>query len=237
MTPASGALVRLLVANVELGEHERAAAAGAALAEHRPDLVVLLEWDGANVDLAPLLDGGLAVVLSDPRPGPYGLAVLARPDSAAAAVLPTPIDGPCPMPWATVRWSPAPGRELGILVAHVPPPIPACGHTTRPSLRALGAIVHDGTLASRLGDHPIVVGDLNTPARSPRFRRLLADTGSSDAAFAGNTEYTFPSELPLLRLDHVLVPEGLAVHDAVTLPVPGSDHKAVMVTLSAPLGP
>ncbi len=87
-------------------------------------------------------------------------------------------------------------------------------------------------------DLPLVVaGDLNADRDHALFRGLL-DTGLRDAhdSVGRGLARTWPSGLPLLHLDHVLVRDGEGGQLVVTAVreerVPGSDHRAVVADLA-----
>jgi endonuclease/exonuclease/phosphatase (EEP) superfamily protein YafD len=88
----------------------------------------------------------------------------------------------------------------------------------------------------------VVAGDLNATRHHPAYRRLLAAAGLRDAhAEVGRASaWTWPAPpywdlLPKLRLDHVLVSEGVTVWAAEEGRAAGSDHRPIAVT--ATFGP
>lgn len=83
----------------------------------------------------------------------------------------------------------------------------------------------------------VVTGDLNATPRWRAYRRLagwLEDAAAGHAARSGGrpgrTWGPRRLGLALLRIDHVLV-RGLEVIHHAVLPLPGSDHRAVLVEL------
>jgi len=90
----------------------------------------------------------------------------------------------------------------------------------------------------RAVDEPVVVlGDFNADRDHAPFRRLL-DTGLRDAhdERGRGLARTFPSWLPVLHLDHVLVRDGsgarVVVRDVREVRLPGSDHLTVVTDLA-----
>lgn len=82
----------------------------------------------------------------------------------------------------------------------------------------------------------LVIGDLNASYWHPVFRDLL-DTGFVDAHMARGRGFTnsWPSgrwRLPFVRLDHALTGRRLVSTDVVDFDVPGSDHRAFVVTVA-----
>lgn len=113
-------------------------------------------------------------------------------------------------------------------------------HTTSPltDVRSLVdqlAAIGDHVESTR---HPtVIVGDFNASRWHPAFRALL-DRGWSDAheALGHGWSTSWPMDRgsrppPFVRIDHALFAAGItptAIHD---LEIPGSDHKAFVVTL------
>jgi endonuclease/exonuclease/phosphatase family metal-dependent hydrolase len=83
----------------------------------------------------------------------------------------------------------------------------------------------------------VVLGDFNADRDHAPFRRLL-DTGLRDAhdERGRGLARTFPSWLPVLHLDHVLVRDGngarVVVRDVREVRLPGSDHLTVVTDLA-----
>jgi endonuclease/exonuclease/phosphatase (EEP) superfamily protein YafD len=100
--------------------------------------------------------------------------------------------------------------------------------------------------ASDVQGNWLVIGDLNSTSTSPLFGDLIERTGLRDsrAGFGRLPSWGFGNRLPgpipiplpprpriSVAIDHALVGQGLEVLDRQTLYVPGSDHRAVSVTL------
>jgi endonuclease/exonuclease/phosphatase (EEP) superfamily protein YafD len=86
----------------------------------------------------------------------------------------------------------------------------------------------------------ILAGDFNATLDHAEFRRVL-DRGYEDAADQVGTglRATWPANgrltLPV-TIDHVIADERCGVRDVRVLPVPGSDHRAVLAVLELPRG-
>ncbi len=123
--------------------------------------------------------------------------------------------------------------NVHILAPHLQPPWWALAGR-RAQLRGLEAYV-DATSGRRR----VLVGDLNSTPLWPLYRRLsrrFLDAACEAARRNGRPARTWgpwPGSPRLLRIDHALV-SGLAVHAARVVPVPGSDHSALVVDLSLP---
>ncbi|TFI44553.1 endonuclease/exonuclease/phosphatase family protein [Rhodococcus sp. 1R11] len=81
----------------------------------------------------------------------------------------------------------------------------------------------------------IVAGDFNATDDHRQFRSLASApfSDAADAAGAGLFR-TFPSERPLARLDHVVTSENIRAQSVQPLPIPDSDHLAVLAALQLP---
>lgn len=100
-------------------------------------------------------------------------------------------------------------------------------------------------LSERWLSHPdfrqphILCGDLNAVAHAATYRRFASRLRDAQRALAGHRpKATFPSRLPVLRLDHVFVSDDVRVH-AVRVPSDGrarraSDHLPLVVDLELP---
>lgn len=135
------------------------------------------------------------------------------------------------LPRATVSVG---GVDVRLLAAHPLPPIGPYEGVWRRSIGALVEEVRAEPLAL------VLWGDLNADRDHAPFRELL-DAGLRDAhdERGRGLAATWPSSLPLLHLDHVLVRDSqrisggqVVVLDVREAEVPGSDHKAVVADLA-----
>lgn len=207
--------VTVLVLNVWHGRADTAALA--ALVERgRPDLVVLPEagheYCGRILERLP----GYRGVASTPpgRRDGWGVTVLAGPRAADVVLEPEHV---MRLPHVRVTGGLLGDRELYAV------------HATAPA--RLG-VVHDWrrdlrTAAGWTAEGAIVAGDVNATVD----HRLLRAVGRS-AGPAGTG--TWPARLPRwagIRIDHVLLPEGVESSAASVHDVAGSDHRAVLARL------
>jgi len=234
----------LRIGSVNLNaQNDRPALASRALARADADIMLLQEWTGHNASVSILREPGLDVVLSDPRSGTHGAAILARPAlKVDSEIAPPPWQGACAIPLATalLRTSTS---QIGILGVHAPPPISVCRTSRTPYLMAVAELVDNGKLREHVGAIPagttvILLGDLNAfPWEAPLDK--LSGRGLLDGFDAGSWMLGLtwsPSEWlpPVARLDYVWVPEDWGVVASSTLAVPGSDHKGVFVDVTTP---
>ncbi|KZE98282.1 MULTISPECIES: endonuclease/exonuclease/phosphatase family protein [unclassified Rhodococcus (in: high G+C Gram-positive bacteria)] len=81
----------------------------------------------------------------------------------------------------------------------------------------------------------LVAGDFNATNDHRQFRTLASSPFSDAADGAGAGLFrTFPSERPLARLDHVVTSENVRARSVEPLPIPDSDHLAVLAQLQLP---
>jgi endonuclease/exonuclease/phosphatase family metal-dependent hydrolase len=99
------------------------------------------------------------------------------------------------------------GREVQILTTHL-------GLVPREQQLQAQAIAGPEWVEAALRESPVVlVGDLNATSRSRVYRCLTRDLRDAHGLRPGGLRplATFPSRLPLLRIDHVLVSAGVGV--------------------------
>ena len=115
-----------------------------------------------------------------------------------------------------------------------------CVHPSAPALRRDGAVRWRAELAvlPSPGRLPTVLaGDFNATIDHAAFRDLLR-LGYADAARQAGKALTPtwgpPGRGPMLTLDHVLVDRSCAVLACSVHAIPGSDHRAVYVTIQLP---
>ncbi|CAL9555645.1 hypothetical protein SUDANB121_04545 [Nocardiopsis dassonvillei] len=131
-----------------------------------------------------------------------------------------------------------PGAEYGgaveVVSVHTPPPLnPRYTAAWEAELAALAAPPPQEV-------RRILAGDFNATLDHAALRDVL-DAGYVDAAAAlgEGTSPTWPvlgRALPPVTIDHVLVPPDTGMDDLEVLEVAGSDHRAVVVTVTLPGG-
>ncbi len=80
----------------------------------------------------------------------------------------------------------------------------------------------------------LLVGDFNGSLRDPVVRRIQGARLDAFQVGGWGFGYTFASDLPLVRIDHVLAPDDWTVESARVLARSASDHRALVVRLGRP---
>lgn len=231
--PATGPPLRVMTVNLYRGQGDTAAVVE-LVRRHRVDLLAVQELTGP--DPGRLAAAGLDSLLPHQhlRPGDSveGSGIYARLPLAPAPELA--VDSRFEMPAVRVA---VPGAgPVQLLAVHPTPPV--AGHIPdwRRELRALPPATPDGPVR-------VLAGDFNATLDHAPLRALLA-TGYADAADATGSGLagTWQARtgtgrlLPAVPIDRVLVDPRVAVAGLSVHPIPGSDHRAVIVTLTLPAG-
>jgi endonuclease/exonuclease/phosphatase (EEP) superfamily protein YafD len=218
---ADGLPLKLLSANV-FGEAASADGLLAAIRASDPDIIALQEAGPRTI--ADLRAGGvlrtLPYISGDPQHGTLGYVTLSRHRL-------TPVAGSA---LAGGRWPElrVAGTPLILRNIHPDPPLtPAAAGPWRATLAAL---------PGPAGQLRVIAGDFNATLDHRAFRALLA-RGYRDAGAArgDGLDWTW-HDGPLRRLviDHVLVAPPVRVDGYRVIGLPGSDHRAVAVSITLP---
>ncbi|MFE1349707.1 endonuclease/exonuclease/phosphatase family protein, partial [Streptomyces sp. NPDC058757] len=192
----------------------------------RPQLLYVSECDPAcGRALSAALSGRLPHRVSVDAEGSSGSVILSAYPLRDRSAVPAAMG----MPGATAEIA---GRPVRLQLAHPLPPLPGQVGLWKSELARLRAAVDARPARETL----LLAGDFNASQDHAAFRafssgRLLLDaartTGSSRTP-------TWPAEGPLppyVQIDHVLTTPDLTAVATRFLPVPGSDHRAVLVDL------
>lgn len=218
--------IRVIAMNVHR-VNDDATAATAYLRTRRPDVVAVLEVDGAWAAALEQLADLFPHRLIRPRDDNFGIAVLSRVPLADVEERVFCATG-YPSILATVRLD---GGDLRLIATHPYPPFDAaCSSLLTEHL--------DGVAAAAVAS-PIpclVAGDLNATPWSRPFRRLVSASGLVDSALGRGIAPTWHAHLPAPRIpiDHVLVPADAIVLHREVGPDIGSDHLPVEVDVALP---
>ena len=83
----------------------------------------------------------------------------------------------------------------------------------------------------------LMAGDFNGCTRDPAFRKVARGRLDAFRAAGWGFGYTFAADLPVIRIDHVLVPGDWTVGSARVLGALASDHRPLVATLHPPAEP
>ncbi len=225
VAPGTDDLV-VLSANLEFGQAEPLPVVE-AVRRLDVDVLVLVEVTAAAEQ--GLSDAGLDELLpesvGETRDGPGGSLIRSRYRLVAQRDAPSTFEQPS----AVVQ---APGGEVLLRAAHPLAPLAA-----RTWHAELGDLTRWAASARQTQDLPVVLaGDLNASEDHPAFRRLTAVLTDAHRERGAGWVRTWPRGAsfvpPFCQLDHVLV-HGLAVVEAGTVVLPGTDHAAVWSRLSS----
>lgn len=225
----SGATVRVLTANLGMGQADPAALS--ALAQRSADVLLVQEMtpQAASGLSRAGLDKTFPHRLLDPRDEAAGIGMWSRYPMTDAA----PIDG-FAMPWLRARLQvPGLAEPLSVATIHFGAPWPQPIDGWRSDISGFPDVLRSLADAGPV----IVAGDFNSTMTMKPFRQLLTD-GYRDAgeqAGAGLAR-TYPNRPPwpaVLGIDHVLL-QGCAATDVHPADLPGSDHRALLATVHIP---
>jgi endonuclease/exonuclease/phosphatase family metal-dependent hydrolase len=211
------------------------------IARHSPDIVTLQEIDlkrgrSGHKDQARELAGELGMdayftcaVRESEGEGQYGIALLTAHgvEIVSEGCLPGRIDEVRAAQWARLKVH---GVSVEIIHSHL-----SVHFIDRHA--QLKALLGKEWLEEML-EHPhlIVCGDLNATPYSPVYRALRRHLADVQRLAAGPRRATWPSRLPLLRLDHVFVGKGFGVKRTLvprdSLTALASDHLPLVADLT-----
>ena len=126
--------------------------------------------------------------------------------------------------------------SVEVTIVHAKPPVDAGVVRWRQDLAALGKV------AARPGN-VVLIGDFNATYDHAEFRQLLAGAGGRptvDVGVAAGSRLipTWPMDglpLPGIVIDHILTNPEISGGAYSVHPVPGTDHAAILATLSIPV--
>lgn len=230
---AVGAQVRVLSVNLLFGRADPAFVVNLvrstkadvlSLQELTPESVTALAQAGLNQELP--------FRVLEPADGAAGTGIASRHPLTRIVLGRPPAPGAFAQPAALVNL-PGP-RSLEIMAVH--PRIPVGPEGAQPWLRDLGTLPEPRTE----GPARVLAGDFNATLDHSPLRSLLGQgyLDAADQAGAGLTP-TWPGVgagliPPPVTLDHVLVDRRCPVDRFDVFEIPGSDHRAILATLTVP---
>jgi endonuclease/exonuclease/phosphatase (EEP) superfamily protein YafD len=219
---ANGVPLRLLLVNVN-SANDRYLEIVRLAASARPDVLGVIELDGAWARELERRLPAYEYRLLAPENGAYGIGVFSRVPLAARVERFPASDGPRTVV-ASLR--PPGAAPMTLVLTHVHTPFAGSIHA-----RHLHALAE---ARPRLGSRLALCGDFNTVPWAAAFGRL-AETGLGDLYDRWWPGYSWPTWNPLLRLpiDNCLV-GGLGIAGHRRGPDIGSDHYPLIVDLVVP---
>ena len=204
------------------------------------DIVLILEYNGYNIELDSLQAIGYRIHVSHPRFNPGGIALIAQESiHLEGSLLPSPVDGSCSMPLVVARVQCRYGN-FAVIGIHAPPPFHRCKNQTYSMLTAVAGWIFDGKLIcdvgkAKRGDPVILLGDFNTASFNPVLD-VFASSGLKDAYaehhyFSMGTWSPVQWMLPVFRIDFIYISNNLISANAWHDNIPGSDHSGVIADI------
>jgi endonuclease/exonuclease/phosphatase (EEP) superfamily protein YafD len=218
--PAGARPLRVFHGNL-LYHNGRTAEMARAVARLDADVLAFTEYTSAHAGglyVAPLTEA-FPYRIERPEPRAGGSALWSRYPLTEVTAPPALYSST-----AAVVAGPSP---VTVYVVHPPNPLDELHHW-------LDELARIAELRQTARPPAMVVGDFNATPWHPPFRRLL-DAGWRDAHHLAGRAFTnsWPTDRwlipPLLRLDHALIDDSLAVSDVVDVRLPGSDHRGLVV--------
>ncbi|MGW6003658.1 endonuclease/exonuclease/phosphatase family protein [Oerskovia enterophila] len=223
---AQGTL-RVLTVNAYFGQAD-AAAVVQMVHDQDADVLAVVELtadfhDGletAGIEMVMPHHVDAKVGTGSPGSGLWSRTELTDPDTTAWSTF--------AMPAATVDVD---GTPVRVTAVHPVPPLPEITGVWHQEMADLARRAHDEPLQQ------VLLGDFNSTYDHASFRAVLGDRFHDATRTAGhglNLSWPVGERVPtFLDLDHVVVDEGMRVDDLTSLVVPGSDHRALAVTVQA----
>lgn len=194
--------------------------------DQQADVVFLMEVSHEWVDQLKPLQEIYPHRIIEPREDNFGLAVFSKHPFSKEEIF---YFGIFDVPAASFQIT-LEGTTFHLIGAHPLPPINGQNFRERNSeLLRLGRL-----LAKAAPDPAILMGDFNLTPFSPVFHELLAVSGLRDSSLGLGLRPTWISHNPLfaIPIDHILISENLAVTEREIGPSLGSDHNALILSVS-----
>ncbi|MCO6559321.1 MAG: endonuclease/exonuclease/phosphatase family protein [Bifidobacterium sp.] len=221
---------RVMTANVYKGRAS-AKAVVEAVSDQRVEVLALQETTKPFVRAlkAEGIDDYLPYSQISSSDGKYGNALFSA----------TPLDSPADddvdssasfMPGGTVTFG---GGETPIrfVSVHTTSPKPGYWNEWRTSLDEVAA------MRSHKNDRYVLMGDFNATTDHTPFRNILGSRFHDAAQSSGSGfVFTWPANKPgvpkFAGIDHIVLDQGIVAGQVATVPIPGSDHAALLATIA-----
>lgn len=208
------------------------------LIDTKPDIIVVIEWTGKNLDLIKFQQAGYLPILDKPRKKVHGICILSK-IGGVSTIIEAPIETPCTLPLGQFRfnWH---NKNITLFAIHAPPPVPACKGTTSIYLKSIADWSIEGNLSSDLGvgkagDHLILAGDFNSlPFDSgiEKLRSKQLQDNYSKSSFTSPTWSPFKGFPYIAKIDYILFSSHFKHINSYRFKIDNSDHTAIMTDLT-----
>lgn len=210
---------KVMLLNLNL-RNEKTAAVKQAIAEAKPDILLLQEVTPRWRKELASLPGGFKHSFDLPEDGPFGIWVLSKFE-----LVDLDVQRRNEIAFLHLKYKVA-GEALEVVALHPMPPIGGAAWQTRNTILESAAVYAAGE------GNRIALGDFNCSPWSPHFRSFLNESGLRDSALGRGVKGTWhPRLLFGIPIDHVLVSPEIEVVDREVGDDVGSDHRPVVVTL------
>ncbi|MFE4464921.1 endonuclease/exonuclease/phosphatase family protein [Oerskovia sp. NPDC056781] len=217
--------LRVLTVNAYFGQAD-AAAVVRMVHEQDADVLAVVELtadfhdrlEAAGIEAVMPHHVDAKVGTGSPGSGLWSRSALTDPDTSEWSTF--------AMPAATLDVD---GTPVRVTAVHPVPPLPEITGVWHQEMADLARRAHDEPLPQ------VLLGDFNSTYDHASFRAVLGDRFHDATRTAGqglNLSWPVGEQVPtFLDLDHVVVDAGMRVDDLASLVVPGSDHRALAVTV------
>lgn len=204
----------------------------------KPDIIVIIEWTGNNLDLQKFARAGYQTILNHPRKKVHGICILSRLN-CVSTILEAPIKTPCTLPLGQFRfnWQ---NKHFTLLAIHAPPPAPSCKGTTSSYLETIADWIEQGKLSSNIGigkkdDIVLIAGDLNSLSFGDgvnTLRKKQLNDSHAKHHFIAPTWKPFKQFPYLARIDYILFSSELKLTITKRFIINNSDHLGLLTDLT-----
>jgi endonuclease/exonuclease/phosphatase (EEP) superfamily protein YafD len=202
------------------------------------DIILLLEYNGKNINLKEFEHEGFKPIVVHPRPYTHGILLIAKEELTIEGIIQSsPVKGLCRLPFAVAHLCHQ-GKSLALFGVHIPPPTKRCRASRQPTLNYFASLIKDGYLIenigpARKGDPAVILGDFNTISFESALDTLY-QSGFEDAysrhQWRPGPTWSQPTWFPaVFRLDFILVSRHIETTGTWAVHVKGSDHRGVVV--------
>jgi len=215
--------IHILFANVKSGNAKTQTMLRLIESEN-PDLIVLQEITETWATAMTTVKYGYPYHHIIPRHDNFGIAVYSRQPLLSVDVLSSP---PLDLPSLLVQQRVG-DTTVSYVTTHPIPPLGKSGFDARNE-----QLADIGVRVAALDGPAVLIGDLNTAVWGHHYKKLIADTGLTNASVGFGIIPTWPRQLPfaMIPIDQCLVTDDFAVLDIRSGPAIGSDHLPLIVTL------